>query len=101
MAETKASTINEFNKDTEIFMNKKVAYDSVYNRYIKRFIDVVITGITLCILWPFYLIISLAIYLEDGFPVFYRADRGGYKGRKFRICKFRLMVKTLTKLEAV
>ena len=26
MAETKASTINEFNKDTEIVMNKKAAY---------------------------------------------------------------------------
>lgn len=69
------------------------AYAGIYNRCIKRIIDVVITGIALCFLWPFYLVISIAIVMEDGPPVFYRADRGGYRGRTFRICKFRSMVK--------
>lgn len=77
---------------------KKPAYDGLYNRYIKRILDFVITGIALLFLWPFYLIISIAIALEDGFPVFYRADRGGYKGRPFRICKFRSMVKNADKI---
>lgn len=72
---------------------KKPAYDQTYNRYTKRVIDIIITGIALSILWPFYLIISVAIALEDGFPIFYRADRGGYKGNSFRVCKFRTMVK--------
>lgn len=62
---------------------KKMAYDGIYNRYIKRVLDFTITGIALCFLWPFYLIISVLISLEDGFPVFYRADRGGYMGRPF------------------
>lgn len=79
-------------------MKKKAAYDGIYNRCIKRIIDMVITGIALCFLWPFYLIISIAIFLEDGFPVFYRAERGGYKGRPFRICKFRSMVKNADKI---
>lgn len=79
-------------------MKKKAAYDGIYNRYIKRIIDMVITGIALCFLWPFYLIISIAIFLEDGSPVFYRADRGGYKGRPFKICKFRSMVKNADKI---
>lgn len=35
---------------------------------------------------------------EDGFPVFYRADRGGYLGRSFRICKFRSMVKNADRI---
>lgn len=72
---------------------QKMAYDGIYNRYIKRLLDILITGCALCILWPFYLIISILIAAEDGIPVFYRADRGGYLDRPFRICKFRSMVK--------
>ena len=74
-------------------MVTRTAYNGIYNRYIKRILDLIITGIALLILWPFYLIISLLIAAEDGFPVLYRADRGGYRGRPFRICKFRSMVK--------
>ena len=77
---------------------EKKAYDGIYNRYIKRILDFTITGIALCFLWPFYLIVSLAIAIEDGLPVFYRADRGGYKGEPFRICKFRSMVKNADKI---
>ncbi|MEI3219564.1 MAG: sugar transferase [Lachnoclostridium sp.] len=77
---------------------EKKAYDGIYNRYIKRILDFTITGIALCFLWPFYLIISLAIAIEDGLPVFYRADRGGYRGEPFRICKFRSMVKNADKI---
>ena len=77
---------------------EKKAYDGIYNRYIKRILDFTITGIALCFLCPFYLIISLAIAIEDGLPVFYRADRGGYRGEPFRICKFRSMVKNADKI---
>ena len=77
---------------------KKPAYTGIYNRYIKRILDILITGVALLILWPFYLIISLAVAIEDGFPVFYRAPRGGYKGKTFRICKFRSMVKNADKI---
>lgn len=77
---------------------QKRAYDGIYNRYIKRIMDFTITGIALCFLWPFYLIISLFIAIEDGFPVFYRADRGGYMGKPFRICKFRSMIHNADKV---
>ncbi|MEJ8787508.1 sugar transferase [Dorea sp. ICN-14282] len=73
-------------------------YNGFYNRYIKRLIDIVITGTALLILWPFYLILSLAVIIEDGFPVFYRADRGGYQNKPFKICKFRSMVKNADKI---
>lgn len=75
-----------------------MGYNSLYNRYIKRVLDMVITGVALIILWPIYFIISIFIIMEDGFPVFYRADRGGYKNKKFRICKFRSMVKNADKI---
>jgi len=45
------------------------------------------------ILWPLYLVIGLLILLEDGAPVLYRAERGGYRAKSFKICKFRSMVK--------
>lgn len=79
-------------------VGERAAYRGVYNRCVKRMLDFAITGIALLILWPFYLIISLLIAAEDGFPVFYRADRGGYRGRPFRICKFRSMVKDADKI---
>ena len=69
------------------------AYEGVYNRYVKRLLDLIISGAALLVIWPFLLIITLLIALEDGFPVLYRAERGGYRGKSFRICKFRSMVK--------
>lgn len=72
---------------------KKPAYAGIYNRYFKRFFDIVISGAALLVLWPLYLVIAVLIALEDGLPVFYRAERGGYRGERFRICKFRTMVR--------
>lgn len=73
--------------------SEKPAYDGVYNRYIKRILDFTVSGTALLILWPFYLVLGVLIAVEDGFSVFYRAERGGYLGRPFKICKFRSMVK--------
>lgn len=86
-------TVKKIGKKQKTTNRQKMAYDGIYNRYIKRAFDFTITGIALCFLWPFYLIISVLIAIEDGFPVFYRADRGGYQGCPFRICKFRSMIK--------
>lgn len=76
----------------------KRAYEKIYNKYIKRGLDIVIAGVALIILWPFYLLIAAAIVMEDGFPVFYRANRGGYLDKPFKICKFRSMVKNADKI---
>lgn len=77
---------------------KRNAYDGFYNRYIKRILDMIISGVALVILWPLYFVIALAVGIETGFPVFYRAPRGGYKGKTFKICKFRTMVKNADKI---
>lgn len=76
----------------------KMAYDLPYNRYIKPILGSVISGIALLILWPIYLVISILIIAESGLPVFYRAERGGYLGKPFRICKFRSMIPNADKL---
>ena len=69
------------------------SYKSFYNRVVKRVIDFTIALVAFIILLPFYLIIGLFIALETGFPVFYHPVRGGYKGKNFKIYKFRSMVK--------
>ena len=68
-------------------------YNSVYNRVIKRIIGFVLSLILLVVLLPVICIIALAVAVDSGFPVFYRAPRGGYRGKPFRIFKFRTMVK--------
>lgn len=86
---------------TEVFVNEKKekqAYDGIYNHIIKRLLDVTISGFALLLLWPVYLIIAFLILLEDGRPVFYRAERGGYLGKSFKICKFRTMVRGADKI---
>lgn len=74
------------------------AYDGIYNRYIKRVIGLIIALPFLVIAIPIYLVISIAIIAEDGRPVFYRPLRGGYKGKNFRIFKFRTMVRNADKI---
>lgn len=74
------------------------AYDGLYNRCIKRIIGLIVALPFLIIALPIYLVISIAIISEDGRPVFYRPLRGGYKGKNFRIFKFRTMVKNADKI---
>lgn len=83
---------------TAIEKEKRPAYDGFYNRVIKRIIGILVSGAGLLILWPLYAVISAAIVMEDGFPVFYRAERGGYQNHSFRICKFRSMIKDADKI---
>ena len=85
----------EFSYNEEELKNKS---NSVYNKYIKRVIDVILAVVLAVILSPVYIIISLLIVIESGFPILYRAQRGGYKGKTFKINKFRSMVKDADKI---
>lgn len=75
-----------------------MGYNSIYNFYLKRVIGIILACVLILILWPFYLVIAAAVAIEDGFPVFYRPQRGGYKNKPFRIFKFRTMVKNADKI---
>ena len=43
---------------------------------------------------PILIISSLAIYLEDGFPILFTQNRTGWDGRRFKIYKLRTLKKT-------
>ena len=63
----------------------------------KRIFDISLSLLLLSLTWPFMLLTALAISLESGFPVIYTQQRVGFKGRDFRIYKFRSMRKDAEK----
>ena len=73
-------------------------YNSIYNRAIKPVIGFLLAAVLIIILLPIYLIITLAIATESGFPVIYTPLRGGYRNKPFHIYKFRSMVKNADKI---
>ena len=58
---------------------------------IKRVFDVALSGFGLLVSSPLWLVLSAAIRLEDGGPIFYRQERVGRGGRRFLAMKFRSM----------
>ena len=63
----------------------------MYNRFIKRILDLLISGVGLVVLSPLFLIISVLIKASDGGPVFYHAERIGKDSKKLEMYKFRSM----------
>lgn len=61
-------------------------------RFIKRAMDLVCSGIGIVVLSPFFLLVALSIYLTDRGPVFYKQTRLTEGGKEFQICKFRTMI---------
>ncbi|MCC7304310.1 sugar transferase, partial [bacterium] len=64
------------------------------NKFLKRSMDVIISGLALIILSPVLLFLALKVYSTDGFPIFVDFhERFGIKGKKFIFYKFRSMRK--------
>jgi lipopolysaccharide/colanic/teichoic acid biosynthesis glycosyltransferase len=57
----------------------------------KRAIDVAVSALGLVMLSPLFLVISLLVVLDSPGPVFFRAERVGFRGRPLRMLKFRKM----------
>lgn len=60
-------------------------------RIAKRALDLAISVPAAVVLSPVFLLVALAIKLDDGGPVFFRQDRATINGRIFSIFKFRTM----------
>ncbi len=60
-------------------------------RAAKRLVDILLSGFGLLVLSPLLALVSLAIYMTSGGPIFYTQERVGQGGRRFRIIKFRSM----------
>lgn len=64
---------------------------------LKRLFDIICSFVGLLILSPILLFISLAIIINNGFPVFYFQTRVGKNNRDFKLFKFRTMYKDADK----
>lgn len=58
----------------------------------KRVLDVLGASLILLFALPFLLLVALAIKLDSPGPVFFLQERAGFRGRSFRMVKFRSMV---------
>lgn len=65
--------------------------EGIYDRYIKRAIDVVLSFGGLVVLSPIYAGIAIAIKIDDPGPVFFTQKRVGQNKEFFKIHKFRSM----------
>lgn len=63
----------------------------MYQKYIKRILDVIFATLLLVVTSPFLIITAIAIKLEDGGPIFFVQERTGKNGVDFKIIKFRTM----------
>ncbi|WP_296115195.1 sugar transferase [uncultured Anaerococcus sp.] len=72
--------------------------DSFYKKYVKVFLDFIISIVSLTVFSPILLIIAIAIKLDSKGPVFFKQKRLGLYGHNFYIYKFRTMIVNAEKI---
>ena len=69
----------------------------MYKHFFKRLIDIVLSGLALIILSPILLIVAILVRVKLGSPVIFKQERPGYKGKIFKMYKFRTMLDPQTR----
>lgn len=63
----------------------------MYKLFVKRLLDIVLSGIAIVVLSPIYLIIAIIVRIQMGSPVLFSQDRIGKDEKIFKLYKFRSM----------
>jgi lipopolysaccharide/colanic/teichoic acid biosynthesis glycosyltransferase len=63
----------------------------MYSRYLKRLSDIALSSSALVVLAPVLVLSAILIKATSKGPVFFFQDRLGYKGKVFKLLKFRTM----------
>lgn len=63
----------------------------MYQKYIKRILDIVLCSLALLVLWPVLAIIAILVRIKLGSPVIFKQDRPGMNQKIFKLYKFRTM----------
>lgn len=63
----------------------------VYEKYIKRMLDIILSFGGLVVLSPVFLVLAIAIYIDDPGPVLFTQKRMGKNKEYFKLHKFRSM----------
>ena len=64
---------------------------TIYSKYIKRLLDVVLSGLAIIVLSPLLLVLCILELIYHGRPIFYIDKRPGLNGEIFGLYKFRSM----------
>ena len=64
----------------------------MYKYFLKRVFDFIIVLCVLLVIWPFLLIVTILLLIfNEGAGAFFLQERPGYKGKPFKIIKFKTM----------
>lgn len=63
----------------------------MYQRFVKRLLDILLSGVALLILSPIFLILAILVRVKLGSPVLFRQERPGLHQQIFTLKKFRTM----------
>ncbi|MEG2700444.1 MAG: sugar transferase, partial [Hungatella sp.] len=63
----------------------------IYRCIVKRIIDIVLSALGLIVLFPVFLLLTIAIKIDDPGPVLFKQKRVGIHKTYFEILKFRTM----------
>ena len=63
----------------------------IYQKYVKRVLDMSISSVALVVLSPVFLLLTLLSLIILGRPIFFRQTRTGIDGELFTLLKFRTM----------
>lgn len=63
----------------------------MYRLFVKRLLDIILSGLALILLSPVYLILAILIRIKLGSPIIFHQERPGKDEKIFTLCKFRTM----------
>ena len=63
----------------------------MYKHFMKRLLDIVLSGVALILLSPLFLILTILIRIKLGSPIIFHQNRPGKNEKIFNLCKFRTM----------
>lgn len=64
---------------------------SIYTVFVKRLLDIILSGCSILILLPLLIILSILELIYHGHPIFFAQERPGLHGKVFKVYKFRSM----------
>lgn len=68
-----------------------MGYNSFYTKYIKRFLDILISLVAIIVLSPVLIVVAILVRTKLGSPILFRQQRPGMNEEIFEMMKFRSM----------
>lgn len=96
--------LKKWDKLPETIKNDKVReyYETLSKKrisiFLKRLFDIFFSLLFILVFSPVYLIIALIVLIDDGYPIIYKQERVTTNAKRFRVFKFRTMVKNADKI---